>query len=74
MFPTTKCEDCDKFTTNHHCLKVVVEEDSCLFHDGVFVCGKAVCLICSSSYGNEGVTRCGEHSDGARKLPSEPSY
>jgi hypothetical protein len=41
-----------------------------MLHDGVFVCGKAICSICSSSYGNEGVTRCGEHSDGARKLPS----
>ena len=71
MFPTTKCVDCDHFTTNHRCLQEVAEDNNGMLHDGVFVCGKAICSICSSSYGNEGVTRCGEHSGGARKLPSQ---
>lgn len=67
MFHATQCEEYDKFNTNHHCLEVVTEEDSFMPHNGVFVCCKVICSICSSSYGNEGVTRCVEHSDGCLK-------
>jgi hypothetical protein len=60
VFPSIICEECDRYPTQHRCL-FEVDGHGYLF-DGRQVCGTAVCSICSSSFGNEGIFTCAEHS------------
>ena len=60
VFPSIICEECDRYPTQHRCL-FEVDGYGYLF-DGRQVCGTAVCSICSSSFGNEGIFTCAEHS------------
>lgn len=60
------CSHCKKHRTNHFCLHPVREsEGGVLSHDkSKYVCGKPICAICSSSFGNnECKYRCQSHSD-----------
>jgi hypothetical protein len=50
-------------------------KDGYLF-EGMLVCGLAICALCSSKYGNEGVFRCEKHSSQLyveRKQPAKPA-
>ncbi len=60
VFPSILCEECERFTTQHRCLFDVTKHG--YLFDGCQVCGTAVCSICASSFGNEGIFTCAEHS------------
>lgn len=63
VFPKVTCEECDRFPTQHRCL-TEVQSDGYLL-DGRLVCGIAVCSICISLFGTEGIYKCAEHSEKA---------
>jgi hypothetical protein len=60
VFPSILCEECGRFPTQHRCLFDVTKHG--YLFDGHQVCGTAVCSICASSFGNEGIFTCAEHS------------
>jgi hypothetical protein len=59
------CSHCKFFKTYHQCQAAVPKNDGILAADKTtFICGKAICAICSSSFGNEeGIFRCKSHSE-----------
>jgi hypothetical protein len=63
VFPKVTCEECDRFPTQHRCLMEVQSNGYLL--DGRLVCGIAVCSICISLFGTEGIYKCAEHSEKA---------
>ncbi len=59
VFPSILCEECERFPTQHWCLFDVTKHG--YLFDGCQVCGTAVCSICASSFGHEGIFTCVEH-------------
>lgn len=59
VFPSILCEECVTLPTQHRCLTEVI--NGYLFENRV-VCGFAICALCSSRHGNEGVFKCKDHS------------
>jgi hypothetical protein len=60
VFPSILCEECERFPMQHQCLFDVMKHG--YLFDGRQVCGTVVCSICASSFGNEGIFPCAEHS------------
>jgi hypothetical protein len=74
VFPSILCEDCNRLPTQHRCLNEVTT-NGYLFED-MLVCGLAICALCSSNYGNEGVFRCEKQSSQLYvgwKQPTKPA-
>jgi hypothetical protein len=59
VFPSILCEECVTLPMQHQSLTEVI--NGYLFENRV-VCGFAICALCTSRHGNEGVFKCKDHS------------
>jgi hypothetical protein len=63
VFDVALCAICQTMRTHHRCLAEVAFGGRLLGSEGgQLVCGEPVCGPCSAKFGNEGVTRCQQHS------------